>query len=117
MAHAKQIAQSPEPMADPGLLAWRVDWVANVRHRHLAHWLTARCEAEVRLGDAWRRLNLPVHEAPYAPCTCGFYARKAVAWWWPWLFFHQVWRVELAGVVVEHEHGWRSERIRYLYQI
>lgn len=50
------------------------------------------------------------HRPPYPNCTCGFYAMK-VRPDWPG---EAVAEVELFGVVIEHEKGWRAERQRII---
>lgn len=107
-------AEAAEPMADPHLYAWRSDIGIVWRKRRHGRWLQATCLAKGYVGGVWHRFELPPHDAPFAPCTCGFYAAKKPPWWWRLKPFHRTWRVELAGLVIEHKKGWRAARIRYI---
>jgi hypothetical protein len=80
-----------------------------------ARWIVASC----LLCFDW------AHQAPVEECTCGFYAMDSLtrlieqtgpllyvplgAWLDPGVVLG---RVELAGKVIEHEHGYRAERAR-----
>lgn len=83
-------------------------------------WIEAACRVD------------PAHEAPVEVCSCGFYAMRSVSRLLEEAqpLFHapvqmvlprtRLWsdpgvvlgRVELAGKVIEHEHGFRAERAR-----
>ncbi len=59
------------------------------------------------------------HKAPEYHCVCGFYAYKTIEYCrreLPFtlqgLYQHIFGEVELTGKVVEHEHGYRSEKAR-----
>jgi hypothetical protein len=59
-----------------------------------------------------------IHEAPLETCTCGFYAIKALLTLLSMLSLRDdaagavLGKVQLAGKIVEHEHGYRAERAR-----
>lgn len=80
------------------------------------NWPTGQSEkAECRRGAYM--LDRRSHQGETVPaveCTCGFYAWKTLEQ----AIQHaavrngfDVWKVELTGLVIEHEHGWRSEFI------
>lgn len=56
---------------------------------------------------------------PSVSCTCGFYAWNTLAAANEWGSYARpnVWRVELSGVVIEHERGWRAERCTLVEQL
>jgi hypothetical protein len=72
------------------------------------------------------------HVKPEADCTCGFWScksRKALTKAFPQAFFKYEWypihfeevqpryycaRIQQWGVVIKHEHGWRSEYARII---
>jgi hypothetical protein len=56
---------------------------------------------------------------PAVECTCGYYAFKAIGDAVAYLLDNaeEVWEVELWGTVIEHERGYRAERMRLIRQL
>jgi DNA-binding NarL/FixJ family response regulator len=72
-------------------------------------WVVASCTLRDR----------PSHVAPAENCSCGFYAMKTLeGLLWEMLDWMSaedakvLGRIELAGKIIEHEHGYRAERAR-----
>lgn len=88
------------------------------------HWWTAKCHA-IAYNATPRN---PRHRrAPDIDCSCGFYAFKREAmtkldlrWAERESLLHRLgglWIVELAGLVYEHERGYRAERLRLVAKV
>jgi DNA-binding CsgD family transcriptional regulator len=72
-------------------------------------WVVASCTLHDR----------PSHVAPAENCSCGFYAMKTLeGLFWEMLNWMSaedgkvLGRIELAGKIIEHEHGYRAEKAR-----
>lgn len=83
------------------------------------YWTPAHCAAE-RYHSDLVGIQTP-HDAPLAECTCGFYSWKtyegALSLQSSDMTYATIWQVELSGTVIEHEYGYRSERLKLVRRL